>query len=303
MQLPTTLQGRPFGPKQLAQIQCLLEQNGYWSRYRLSRELAELWNWRTASSQLKDMAARTLLLKLDEQGWIRLPPRRIPSPTRSGKPRPTPDLALEPVPLECSLHEITPLRLREVSSTEERTLRAQLEACLDRYHYLGYRSRVGQNLQYWVLDGRERPLACVVFGAAAWQCAPRDHWIGWSSAQRARQLGAVVNNTRFLLLPWVRVPRLASSILSLITRQIGGDWQGKYQQPIWLLETFVERQRFAGTCYRAANWICLGQTQGRGRQGPHERSTSIKDIYVRPLHRNFRRHLTAAQNQTPHLTA
>lgn len=300
MQLPTTLQGRPFGPEQLAQIQSLLEQNGHWSRYRLSRELAALWDWRTAGSELKDMAARTLLLKLEEQGWIRLPPRRIPSPTRSGKPRATTDLALQPVTLECSLDELTPLRLLEVSSSGQRSLRAELEACLDRYHYLGYRSRVGQNLQYWVFDGRERPLACVVFGAAAWQCAPRDHWIGWSATERARQLGAIVNNTRYLLLPWVRVPRLASSILGLVARQIRQDWQRKYQQPIWLLETFVDRQRFAATCYRAANWIYVGQTKGRGRQGPssREQSTSIKDIYLRPLHPNFRRHLTAAQNQT-----
>lgn len=299
MPLPTTLQGRPFGPEQLAQIQSLLEQNSQWSRYRLSRELAVLWNWRTPSSQLKDMAARTLLLKLEQQGWIRLPPRRCPSPTRSGQPRATTGLVLEPVPLEGSLEELTPLRLREVSPAAQRTPRARLEACLDRYHYLGYRSRVGQNLQYWVFDGRDRPLAGVVFGAAAWQCAPRDAWIGWSHAQRARQLGAVVNNTRFLVLPWVRVPGLASAILSLVSRQIRRDWQGKYQQPIWLLETFVDRQRFAGTCYRAANWIYLGQTQGRGRQGPssQEPSTSIKDIYAWPLHRNFRRHLTAAQNQ------
>jgi hypothetical protein len=137
-----------------------------------------------------------------------------------------------------------------------------------------------------------------VFGAAAWRCAPRDQWIGWSSAQRAHHLGAVVNNTRFLLL--VRVPHLASCILGLVSRQISRDWQRKYQEPIWLLETFVDRQRFAGTCYRAANWIYLGQTQGRGRHRPSasKPAPSIKDIYVWPLHRHFRRHLTAAQNPT-----
>jgi len=299
MQLPTILQGRPFGSEQLAQIQSLLEQNGHWSRYRLSRELTVLWNWRAANAQLKDMAARTLLLKLEERGWIRLPPRRRASPTRSGQARTTPGLALEPGPLACSLAELAPLRLREVSGSQERPLRAQLEACLDRYHYLGYRSRVGQNLQYWVFDRHDRPLAAVVFGAAAWHCAPRDRWIGWSSAQRARQLGAVVNNTRFLLLPWVQVRGLASSILGLAARQIRHDWPRKYQQPVWLLETFVDRQRFAGTCYRAANWTCLGPTKGRGRQGPQEPSTSLKDIYVRPLHRNFRRHLTAAHSPNP----
>ena len=193
------------------------------------------------------------------------------------------------------------MRLLEVSSAEQRSLRASLEACLDRYHYLGYRSSVGQNLQYWILDRRERPLACVVLGAAAWQCAPRDQWIGWSALERARHLGAVVNNTRFLLLPWVRVPHLASSILALVSRRMRHDWQAKYQQSIWLLETFVDRQRFAGTCYRAADWIYLGQTKGRGRHRPGSQplATSIKDIYVWPLHRDFRRHLTAAQQPTP----
>jgi hypothetical protein len=168
-----------------------------------------------------------------------------------------------------------------------------LESCLDRYHYLGYRSRVGQNLQYWVWDGQDRPLACVVFGAPAWQCAARDQWIGWSARQRAQHLGLIVNNARFLILPWVRVPHLASHVLSRISRRIRQDWQAKYQQPIWLLETFVDQQRFAGTCYRAANWIHLGQTRGRGRQGDNGRWTSIKDVYVWPLHPHFRRHLTS----------
>lgn len=298
MQLPTTLQSRPFGPEQLAQVQGLLNDHVQWSRYRLSRELAVLWNWRTAQGQLKDMAARTLLLKMEEQGWIRLPARRRKSPTRSGQPRAMGGPALDESPVECALEQLTPLRLHEVSQAGRPEGRAQLEACLDRYHYLGYRSRVGQNLQYWVCDHRDRPLACVVFGAAAWQCAARDQWIGWSAGQRTQQLGKVVNNTRFLVFSWVRVPHLASHVLSLVSRRISRDWEAKYRQPIWLLETFVDRQRFAGTCYRAANWIHLGQTKGRGRQGPSSEvlSTTIKDVYVWPLHRNFRRHLIAAQN-------
>jgi hypothetical protein len=298
MHLPTTLQGRPFGPEQLAQVHSLLNDHGRWSRSRLSRELAELWNWRTAQGQLKDMAARTLLLKMEEQGWIRLPKRRRKSPTRSGQPRIAGRPVLDQSLVECPLEQLTPLRLQEVSQAAQRAERAQLEFSLDRYHYLGYRSRVGQNLQYWVCDRRDRPLGCVVFGAAAWQCAVRDQWIGWSADQRAQQLGKVVNHTRFLIFSWVRVPHLASHILSLVSRRIGPDWQAKYRQPIWLLETFADRQRFVGTCYRAANWIHLGQTKGRGRQGPSYQilSTTIKDVYVWPVHRNFRRHLTAAQN-------
>ena len=301
MQLPTILQGRPFGPEQLGQIQSLLQRSEPWSRYRLSRELATLWNWRTAQGQLKDMAARTLLRKLAEQGWIELPARRMKSPTRSGKPRVVEGPALDPSPIECALERLTPLRLQEVSSAGSRGSRAQLEVCLDRYHYLGYRSRVGQNLQYWVRDREDRPVACVVFGAAAWQCAVRDQWIGWTARQRAQQLAGVVNNARFLILPWVHVPHLASHILGLVSRQIRRDWEAKYGQPIWVLETFVDRARFAGTCYQAANWIHLGQTKGRGRQGPNSPvlSTTIKEVYALALRRNFRRHLTATHNNNP----
>jgi len=287
------LQGRSFGPQGLAQIQALLRQQRDWSRYRLSRELAQLWDWRTPQGQLKDMAARTLLLKLHGLGWIELPPPRMKSPTRSGRAPVAAGFALDQSPVAAALAEVVPLQLREVSRVGQREGRRQLEAALHQHHYLGYRSRVGQNLQYWVDDKQGRPLGCMVFGAPAWQCAVRDRWIGWDAVQRVRQLGGLVNNTRFLIFPWVRVPHLASHVLGLVSRRIGRDWQQKYGPPIWLLETFVDRQRFAGTCYRAANWICLGQTQGRGRQGPAGRlSTSIKDVYALPLHRDFRRQLT-----------
>ena len=242
------------------------------------------------------MAARTLLLKLQEQGWIELPPARMKSPTRSGRAPVSEGPALDQSPVACALEDVVPLQLHEVSQAAGPQARRQLEAALHQYHYLGYRSRVGQNLQYWVCDRQGRPLGCVVFGAPAWQCAVRDRWIGWDAPQRTRQLGGVVNNTRFLVFSWVRVPHLASHLLSQVSQRIRRDWQAKYGQPIWLLETFVDRQRFAGTCYRAANWSCLGQTQGRGRQGPRgQLSTTVKHVYVWPLHRDFRRYLNPAQ--------
>ena len=296
MLLPSTLQGRPFGPAQLAQIESLLREHPDWSRYKLSRELAGLWNWRSGGGQLKDMAARTLLLKLQERGWIQLPARRMASPTRSGRVEPRDGtVRLDESPLEGSLQSLGPLLLQEVSQLGREGRRAELEECLQRYHYLGYRSRVGQNLQYWVSSAQGRALACVVFGAPAWQCAVRDQWIGWSRDQRTRRLGWILNNTRFLILPWIRVAHLASHILGRISRRIGTDWQAKYGQPVYLLETFVDRQHFAGTCYRAANWMSLGQTKGRGRQGPSPEiiSTSIKQVFVYPLHRRFRQRLTA----------
>lgn len=290
------LQGRPFGPEELAQVQTLVGQQADWSRYRLSRELARRWEWRTPQGQLKDMAARTLLLKLQEQGWIELPPARMKSPTRSGRAPVSEGPALDQSPVACALEDVVPLQLHEVSQAAGPQARRQLEAALHQYHYLGYRSRVGQNLQYWVCDRQGRPLGCVVFGAPAWQCAVRDRWIGWDAPQRTRQLGGVVNNTRFLVFSWVRVPHLASHLLSQVSQRIRRDWQAKYGQPIWLLETFVDRQRFAGTCYRAANWSCLGQTQGRGRQGLRgQLSTTVKHVYVWPLHRDFRRYLNPTQ--------
>jgi hypothetical protein len=297
MLLPSTLQGRPFGSAQLAEIERLLAQDPTSSRYQLSRQLATLWNWRTASGQLKDMAARTLLLKLHDQGWIKLPARRCASPTRSGRvPSDRAFTPLDETQLEAPLSSLTPLLIEEVSQLGRNVRRAQLESCVARYHYLGYRSRVGQNLQYWICSAQGRPLACVVFGAAAWQCAVRDQWIGWSKEQRAQRLSGMVNNTRFLIFPWIHVSHLASHILGCIRRQIASDWRGKYRQPLFVLETFVDRERFAGACYRAANWLCLGQTRGRGRQGPHDPSTTIKDVYVRPLIPRFRPHLNPSSS-------
>lgn len=292
MELPSVLQGRPFGTRQLAEIQALLDENPPLSRYQLSRRLARQWEWRTATGQLKDMAARTLLLKLHHQGWICLPEARMKSPTRSGRaPELRGEYWLEDSPLECSLASVTPLLIEEVSHLGRHVQRAKLEYCLARYHYLGYRSRVGQNLQYWVSSRQGRPLGCVVFGAAAWQCAVRDEWIGWSRTQRTDRLARIVNNTRFLIFPWVRVGHLASHILGCISRRINGDWRDKYGQGIYLLETFVDQTRFAGSSYRAANWIDLGTTKGRGRQGAHQPSTTIKAVYVYPLDGRFRQHL------------
>src|SRR3990172_2651513 len=181
MSLPTMLQGRPFGPAQLAQVQALVAQGRDWSRYRLSLELARLWDWRTPQGQLKDMAARTLLLKMQEQGWVELPVRRMKSPTRSGRTPVEPEPALEPKPLVGTVEQLLPLQLHEVSPASQRFLRRQLEAALHRYHYLGYRSRVGQNLQYWVCDRQERPLACVVFGAPRFPIFVLYHFIHFTS--------------------------------------------------------------------------------------------------------------------------
>jgi hypothetical protein len=189
-------------------------------------------------------------------------------------------------PLPVTLAELGPLEVREVGGDVKG--RATLAAALAEFHYLGYTGSVGENAQYLITQG-SRVLAGVLFGSAAWSCRDRDQFIGWSGEARARNLSFLTNNQRFLILPGVRVPHLGSWILGRVLRRLSTDWQAKYGHPIWLVETFVERERFRGTVYRAANWQHVGATQGRTRQ---DRNTTlrvpVKDIYVYPLARHFR---------------
>jgi hypothetical protein len=169
---------------------------------------------------------------------------------------------------------------------------------------LGYYRPVGENLPYFIQSRDGRLLGCALFGAAAWKCAPRDRFIGWSDPARQEHLSGVANNMRLLLLvPWVQVPHLPSHLLTTLVKRVSPDWQRKYGHPIFLLETFVEEERFPGSSYRAANWVPVGQTQGRGRQGPSQRirSASIKDVYLCPLHPRFRAHLHGDCNTPPQL--
>lgn len=285
------IQGRHLRAPDLAQIRTWLLEHPSWHRTRLSRDLCELWGWRNEAGRLKDMAARSLLLKLEARGWIRLPPRQRASVngTRNRTPAQWPH---EVTALDAELDALRPLRVAPVAPGSAES--GLFQWLLQRHHYLGHRNCVGENLKYLVCARQGRPLACLLFGAAAWRCHPRDAFIGWSDAQRQRQLRLLSNNTRFLILPWVRVRHLASHVLSLITRRLSADWQEKYGHPIHLVETFVERERFAGTCYRAAGWRALGATTGRGRnsrgrapQGP------VKEIYVQALRAHFRQWLCA----------
>ena len=292
MNEPGLLQGRQLGAAELAQVRQLLADHPHWSRRQLSRQLAALWHWRNPAGQLKDMAARTLLLKLQERGWIVLPPRRCAPPQRMrARPVPAP-LASPPLaPITEPLPGLLPLRLAEVSTAGAPLDRALFATLLREHHYLSHRSWVGQNLQYLVRDRHGRPLACVLWGAAAWQCAVRDRHIGWDAATRQAHLHLLANNSRFLILPGVRVPHLGNHLLSQVARRLSADWQRKYGHPIYLLETFVQADRFAGACYQAANWVRVGQTQGRSRQdrsdGSHHQLPR-KTVYLYPLQPRFR---------------
>ena len=193
-------------------------------------------------------------------------------------------------PIEGALKDLTPLQITRVvnGSEQDRLFRCLLSG----YHYLGFANTAGENMKYLVHSRDGRPLACLLFGAAAWKCGARDAWIGWSAPVRERNLHAVANNSRFLVLPWVKVPHLASHLLSRIARRIQADWLAKYAHPLYCLETFVDRSRYRGVCYRAANWHLVGQSAGRGRNDRHHRlSVPAKDIYLYPLSRDFRRRL------------
>ena len=285
------VQGRRVSAQDIARIRQLRVEHPDWSRRRLSQSLAEQWSWRNARGQLKDMAARTLLLKLEVQGLIHLPPRRqTPSNRMAGRIVPRQDWNSEPV--ECKLAELDPLTVREIST--DAAARVRFAAALAEFHYLGFRGAVGENLQYTVTDSHGRLLACLLFGAAAWKCGARDQFIGWTAGRRERRLHLITNNARFLILPMVKVAHLASWILARVTRRLSGDWERKYGHPIALVETFVERDRFAGTSYKAANWICLGSTAGRSRQDHYSRlRVPVKDVYVYPLRKDFRRELSS----------
>jgi hypothetical protein len=277
-----------MGPEDREQILGLLAAHPDWSRRRLSQELCRVWNWRNGVGQIKDMAARSLLVKLEHKGLIQLPARRQ-MPSNRMRDRQLPALVWDPAPIEGPLGCLVDLQVQEISPNPEK--RAEFAAALAQFHYLGSGGTVGENLQYRVCSVG-RPLAYLLFGSSAWKCRDRDGFIGWNAQQRERNLNLTTNNARFLILPWVKVPHLASWILGRVMRRLSQDWQGKYGHRIVLVETFVERERFRGTAYRAANWIKVGATIGRTRQ---DRRWSIrkpvKEIYVYALQENFRQQL------------
>ena len=287
------VQGRHLQEPDLQKIRQWLGEHPDWSRWRVSRELALHWDWRNGAGQLKDMAVRTLLLKLHQRGLIELPPRRqVPTNRMRCRAEERESRAWDPQPIACGLAQLETFTIGEVSA--QTAERAWVRAALSQFHYLGFGGSVGENLQYVVRDGQGCPLACLVFGAAAWKCQDRDRFLGWSAEQRQRHLGLIANNTRFLMLPRVQVPHLASGILGQVSRRLPRDWQAKYGHPIVVLETFVERERFRGTAYRAANWQRVGTTTGRTRQDRHTcLHVPVKDIYLYPLRRSFREALQA----------
>jgi hypothetical protein len=285
------IQGREIRPADVGLIRDWLQAHPSSNRTRLSRALCEAWNWRNGAGRLKDMAARSLLLKLEARGAIQLPPRRTAS-VNGLRNRQALAVEHEPEALEGPLRRFQPVALELVSegSSEGRLF----QFLLQRYHYLGLRNCVGENLKYLARDRQGRVLACLLFGSAAWKAAARDRWIGWSSEQRVHRLSLVTNNTRFLILPSVCVPHLASHLLGRVAARLSADWQYKYGHPIYLLESFVEQPRFAGACYRAAGWVPVGLTTGRTRNDDGRKPrVARKALYLKPLRADARWRLAA----------
>jgi len=285
------IQGRNVRPEDVTLIRDWLQAHPGSNRTRLSRELCEAWNWRNGAGRLKDMAARSLLLKLEAQGEIELPPRRTAS-VNGLRNRQALSIEHDQQAIEGPLINLRPVRMQPVAEGSSEVV--LFKFLLQRYHYLGLRNCVGENLKYLARDRHGRVVACLLFGSAAWKAAARDRWIGWSAQQRARHLGLVTNNTRLLIPAWVRVPHLASHLLGRVAARLSADWQQKYGHPIYLLESFVEQPRFAGGCYRAAGWVRVGLTTGRTRNDDGRKPRAArKALYLKPLSADARRRLAA----------
>ena len=288
------IQGKILSQEDIEWIRRLISDHSAWHRSRLSQEICAAWNWVNANGQFKDMACRTMLLKLERLGYLELPAARSVCVGNSFRTRtPIPHSTTEIV---CSLRDLAPLHFDTVQDVASSQLFKHL---LAEYHYLGFSGTVGENMKYLVYDRHQRPLACLLFGSAAWKVSSRDEWIGWTPTDRQSRLPFITNNMRFLILPWIRVSHLASHLLAGITRRIRGDWIHKYGHPVHLLETFVERDRFRGTCYRAANWINVGQTQGRSRNDTNRAlQVPVKDVYLYPLISNVRETLIMKSDES-----
>ena len=260
------------------------------SRRTLSTKLCEAWQWRQANGALRDMVCRGLLLMLDRAGRITLPPidyvRHNPLAHRA---RPAPAL-IDATPIDGRFRDLQPLEFQPVRRSADEPL---FNSLMEQYHYLNYQQPVGEHLKFLVW-AQGRRLACLAWSSAPRHLGSRDRYIGWSAESRRRNIRFIAYNTRYLILPWVRIPHLASYILGKMTSQLSQVWEQLYGHPVYFAETFIDPGRFRGTCYRAANWIAVGETTGRGKDDlTHRQNRSIKEVLVYPLHRRFRELLSA----------
>ena len=284
--------GQDVSDQQIGEIAEITKTFARLSRTELANTICELFSWKRVNGKLKSVECRLFLEQLTEKGVISLPECRkkyankgLAKIPRTGKGD------IQPV-IGAKLKELTPLSLVRVKERQQRQLWYEY---IDRYHYLGYQQPFGAQLRYFIKsEATDDILGCFQFSSPAWKMAPRDRWIGWSEGARKVNLQKIINNSRFLILPWVEVKNLASSVLSLAVNIVAEDWRRCYGYRPVLVETLVDRSRFKGTCYRAANWIHVGETTGRGRMDRDNmrQGMAVKEIYVYPLASRFRRELT-----------
>jgi hypothetical protein len=285
-----TFRNRTFSSADVALVRQVIAEHPEEGRCALSRRLCLAWNWTQPNGQPKDMICRGLLLDLERKGAIRLPPvKRVPFKNPLLHRSPPKKIVIDQSPIEKPLRELFPISIRQVRRSPFEEL---CNSLIEEHHYLGYTQPVGEHLKYMAFS-QDRPIACVIFCSPAWHLGPRDHFIGWTPALREKNRHLLAYNTRFLIMPWVRVPHLASHLLAQCLTRLSKDWQTLYSHPVHWVETFVDGERFKGTCYRAANWIFLGKTTGRGKfDQARKPNRSIKDVYGYPLVRQFRERLT-----------
>lgn len=281
--------GRLFSAEEIDLLRRLIASNPAKTRAQLSRDVCDLLGWRRPDGGRKDMSCRVAMLRMERDGLLQLPPPLKGNGNGHRRPRLTP--ASDPQePLTTPVGRLGELVFRCVETRRDSSLWNEL---IERHHYLGYQPLPGAQIRYLITRGDDL-LAAVGFGASAWKVAPRDLFIGWTLEQRRDHLHQVIDNARFLILPWIHSPNLASHLLARLARRLPQDWDRRYGYAPVLLETFVEKARFRGTCYRAANWIHVGQTPGRGKLDRYKRfAVPVKDVFLLPLRRDFRQRLRA----------
>jgi hypothetical protein len=281
--------GRVATSEDVAFINKLISQNPKDSRRALSIKLCREWNWTQPNGALRDMVCRGFMLELHRAGQIKLPPKkRTPNNPLVKRKKPSP-VCIDQTLISTTLKRLEPLEFRQVRRTRYENL---FNALMDKHHYLGYCQPVGEHLKFIVYTGK-RPIACLAWCSAPRHIGCRDRFIGWDAKARMKNLHLMAYNTRFLILPWIRISHLASHILGRMVKMICGQWEKIYNHPIYYLETFVDKERFAGTCYKAANWTYIGDTAGLGKNSRSKKvNRSIKAVYGYPLTKNFREQLS-----------
>jgi len=284
--------GRAVTGEDLAFIRKLIADHPGESRRALSQELCRAWGWVQPNGALRDMVCRGLLLALSRGGQIELPPPRYHRPAPFLNRKKPARIELDQTPVEGKVSDLGTLTFRQVRRTDSEAL---FNSLIEQYHYLGYCQPVGEQLKY-IVSAQDKPLACLAWSSAPRHIGDRDRFIGWNPEDRKKHLSLIACNTRFLILPWVKVSCLASHILGAMVRRLPQEWEKVYRHPLYYLETFIDQDRFPGTCYRAANWIYIGQTTGRGKNDQtHRVNRSIKGVWGYPLSKDFRRQLSGGR--------